>query len=285
MTDDCCLIRGKAGRGIHRSVSNGVHRRDEGVHVLLCVVSGEPKSLSVGWVRTPIVSLLLSIVNVGNTFHAVDHGKGVLPERDVRDVRLEPGVIMIANKAAEHSRVFELYPVVAERRRNVGQRSGCAVEGGIDRVEQRVVENAVHRVVLVGGDVGGISVQDFSDGMNTRGAYEIGPEVLSNMLDGVDSDGIEVIRRNERLYPSVVRADNGGILGVDVWESNVLVTQPASLDLSLIRVILDPAEAVEVSRGDVERAVGGVRLEVSCIGCSYVIDNLNILVRLRSSEI
>lgn len=86
LANDGCLIVVIGGRGIHRSASNGVHRRDVGVHVLLRVVAGEPKSLSVSRVRTSCVALFLAIVDVGNAFDAVDHGERVLPERDVRYV-------------------------------------------------------------------------------------------------------------------------------------------------------------------------------------------------------
>lgn len=110
--------------------------------------------------------------------------------------------------------------------------------------------------------------------MDTGGAHEIRPEVLSDMLDGIDSDGIEAVSRDEGLDPCVECADNGRILRIDIRKGNVLVTEPTCLYLRLVRVILDPAEVVEVTGGDVERAVCGICLEVSGICRSDVVDDL-----------
>jgi hypothetical protein len=110
--------------------------------------------------------------------------------------------------------------------------------------------------------------------MYAGGADEIRPEVLSNVLDGIDSNGIEAVCRDEGFNPCVVRANNGGVFGVDIGKCDILVAEPACLYLRLVCVILDPAEVVEVAGSDVERAVCGIRLKVSGICCGDMIDNL-----------
>lgn len=181
---------------------------------------------------------------------------------------------MVADKVAQQRGIFELYPVVAERTDDLEHGGACTVECCIDGVEQGVVEEAVHRVVLVRSDVGGIAVQDFSNGMHAGRAHKVRPEVLSDMLDRVNSDSIKVVFGNERLDPIVECANDAGILGVDIGQGDVLVTQPARFHLRLVRVVLHPTEAVEIPRRNIERSVAGVGLEVLSICGGNVVDDL-----------
>lgn len=181
---------------------------------------------------------------------------------------------MVADKVAQQGSVLELLPVVLQCGHDVAHRSRGAVESSVDSIIERVVEKTVHRVVLVGPDVGGITVQNLSDGMHSRCADEIRPEVLSDVLDSIDSDRVKPVRGNERLDPGVECADNRWVFSVDIGEGNVLVAEPACLDLSLIRVVFDPAEAVDVSGGDVEWSVRGISLEVLCVCRCDVVNNL-----------
>jgi hypothetical protein len=78
-----------------------VLKLDEGIHVLLRVVARKPEGLSVCRVRSSVVALFLSVVDVWDTFNAVNHGKRVFPERDVRYMRFKSWVIVVGYEVSK----------------------------------------------------------------------------------------------------------------------------------------------------------------------------------------
>ena len=88
------------------------------------------------------------------------------------------------------------------------------------------------------------SVQNLSDGHDTGALQKVGVERLPDMLGSVDPESIDVVRGDEVVDPGTVSADDIGILGVEVDESDAGVSKPALLDLGLVVVVRDPAERV-----------------------------------------
>ena len=75
-------------------------------------------------------------------------------------------------------------------------------------IAENIVDGIVHRVVeksgdraLVGTNVGGVSVKALTHLKNTTGGSKLRPKVLSHLRDGVNSDAVETVGRDEISDP------------------------------------------------------------------------------------
>lgn len=98
-------------------------------------------------------------------------------------------------------------------------------------------------IALVRTDISRVSMEDFTDGENTSGAAEAGPEVFFNVLYGVEAETVNLVGRDEVPDPALVDAPDAGIFGFDIWE----VGDSAGLYHGLVVVVGNIAGSVIVS--------------------------------------
>ena len=101
-------------------------------------------------------------------------------------------------------------------------------------------------------------MQDLADRECAGGRDEVWPEVLANVLDGVYADAIDAVVADKTLDPRVHRRHDVVVLRVQIHERYVLVSEPALLDVGLVRVVGDEALRVEVGLSRERREVGVV---------------------------
>ena len=90
-----------------------------------------------------------------------------------------------------------------------------------------------------------IAITHLANGEDAGGLGKIGPEVLANVLDGVDAHAIETVCADDVLDEVVELANDRVVLRVDIIQRKGLVAEPALLDLRLVALVLDPALRVE----------------------------------------
>lgn len=131
---------------------------------------------------------------------------------------------------------------------------GRIVERSRQRFYKRTLAKGRCRVegfkpTSVRSDVVGVIVKNLADSVHTGRLRKFGPEILANVLHGINTNAVEGVVFDETTNPRVPGADNVRVLSVDICKRQVLVTKPALLDSCLIIVVvrgLDEAEAVIV---------------------------------------
>jgi hypothetical protein len=143
--------------------------------------------------------LLTSIVEEGDTSGSKSEGKGALEESLVRLRVQEAGVVMIVHKDAESVNILEVLVVSLPSASNISH--ALSVHPDVtDSEVHRVVEEGGN-IVLVGADVGIVSIEALAHLEDASGLAELRPEILGDLWDGVDTDAIEVVGLNKILNP------------------------------------------------------------------------------------
>ncbi len=134
------------------------------------------------------------------------------------------------------------------------------------QVGQQTALNATRHTVCqltsVGREVARLIVQNLRNGEHARSLRKVRPEVLPDMLDGINPDPIYAILAHKVLDPRIHRLHDLVIFGVQVREGQLRVPKPALLDVSLVVVVRDEAFRMEfrlVGEGCEAREVGRVR--------------------------
>lgn len=145
---------------------------------------------SVGRVSASSEALLLTVVDDGNPVRNERPSSGVGVGLEVLGRRRVPGLVVVVKERAEEGHVLRRGGHVVVSRREGGHAS-ARVGKGIERlVVYGVAEDPVHDFG-VGRDVVDTSVKDLSEGVDATGGGEAGPEVLSDVLDRVNSDTVD----------------------------------------------------------------------------------------------
>jgi len=224
-----------------------------------------PKGLSVEGILTTTVGLLVTIVDNWDTNRSNGEGEG-------------SSEVLVAGTASEET---WLIVVVDEVTGNCDVRPGSvstiivvldAVHGatvleGISkgRVES-VVQDRIKRT-LVAGNVWKIETEDFTNGVDTSSSAEFSPEVLGNIRDSVDSEGIKVVGLDEVSSPLKESLLDEWMILIKIRKS----AEPASFHLWLISGVDVIAVGVfVVVAGVIERNNVAV---VSVINVSDVVGN------------
>lgn len=173
--------------------------------------------------------------------------------------------------------------------REGGKIAGSRLEARYERVPGGVIKNAVEDLCVV-CDIVHVGMEDLpinrseliavpektanlSDGVYSSGASKVGPEVLTDVFHGVDTDTVGTVRANKVLDPAVQTRDIVFILRVGICQRQICVTEPALLDVSLVVVVGDEALGMEVRFG-VERVEIAERRRVGGID-EMVDDDIN----------
>jgi len=120
---------------------------------------------------------------------------------------------------------------------------------------------------LVAGNVWKVVTENFSNGVDTSSFAEISPEVLGNVRDSVDSEGIKIISLNEVSNPLEESLLNEWMILIKIRKS----TKPASFHTELVPgVNVGAVSVLVVVAGIVERNNGRV---VPVIDVSDVVGN------------
>jgi len=120
---------------------------------------------------------------------------------------------------------------------------------------------------LVAGNVWEVITENFSDGVDTSSFGEISPEVLGNIRDSVDSEGVKIISLDEVSNPLEESLLNEGMILIKIRES----TKPASFHSVRVHgTNLFTFRILVVVAGVVERNNSGV---VPVINISNVVGN------------
>ena len=247
------------------SLALGVHRRNHLVQVRVGVVI-LPQRLSVGRIGSATIVLLCAVVGEGDT--AGGEGKD-LSAFQVRILALvvvkETRVVMIVNKDAEEVHIFEIGVFSVVSVANLVHRFSTA-ENVVDRVVHRVVEQGGD-IVLVRGNISGVSIEAFAHLENTRGFTILFPELAFDFGDRINSNSIETVLLHDSLHPVFKVLTHVGILLVQIGE----ISQAAKLNLTLIVPVLNLAVIV-VMFSLVEGVDGAV---VLADGTHMVSNNVN----------
>ena len=156
-------------------------------------------------------------------------------------------------------------------------------ESGNEREPGRVVQDG-GKVLGVGTDVHSLVGQDLTDRPDTSSILEASPEVLSNVLDSVDTNTIDSVVLDKVTNPIVPELDNALIFGVDVRQRKVGVSEPALFNTCLVasrvrwgRIVRRVDEAFTMERGlrrERRRVDRRVRRRVRW-SCKMIDDNID----------
>lgn len=122
--------------------------------------------------------LLLPVIHVRDPIADERESGRVHDERLVADGRLEPRVVVIVQKATQDRGIVKRRGERGDHLAQGGHVPARRVESRFERKVDGVVEQAVHGFFLVGGDVGRVTFEDLTDGVDTGSVDEGGPEVL-----------------------------------------------------------------------------------------------------------
>ncbi|KAI6758263.1 hypothetical protein HG530_010503 [Fusarium avenaceum] len=201
--------------------------RDGLVEVGAGVELASPEIFAVGWVVAAGVALLGSVVHDGDTAGKDDKCEGVLEEGLVVLLAQPSRVIMIVNEGCEYTGVAELCADLVVHVDH-GLRISLLLVEAVHGVVHSVVQEARHDLG-VSSEIIRASVPDLTDSIDTSSLLEVGPEILLNMLDGVDADAVEAVLSNEPLDPIVKNFLNGCASCVKVGKTGNLALLNAVL--------------------------------------------------------
>lgn len=161
---------------------------------------------------------------------------------------------MVVQKTTKKGRVGEVAIYIRNHVDELAEALSSAVESANKGIINGVVERVDRRILLVASDIWCIPQEDLTLVEDTGSVDEIWPERLTNMLDGINSNGIESVVGNKVCDPLVPIRNNSVTLSVQVGQSDRVVTKPTLLNVGLVVVVSDPAERVVVFRST-ERTV------------------------------
>lgn len=230
-----------------------------------CAVEVPPHHLSVVGVVATCEALLTSIVEEGDTSGSQSEGKGALEESLVRVRAQEAGIVVVVHKDTECVDILEVLIVCCPPVSNVSH--ALSVHPYVSDSEvHRVVEEAGD-VVLVGTDIGIVSVEVLAHLEDASGCAELRPEVFGDLGDRVDADAVEVVGLDKILYPVFQLPSHVGVALVEVRKAS----ESAVLHLPLIVPVVDVAVSVIVLS-----SVEGIDLAVVVFdGAHMVADNVD----------
>lgn len=147
-----------------------------------------------------------------------------------------------------------------------------AIESANKRVIDRIVERVDRGILLVTSNVWSIAEENLTLVEDAGSVDEIRPETLTDVLDGVNANGINSVIGNKLFNPVVPIRNNSVAFSVQVGQSDRVVTKPALLNVGLVVVISDPAEGMVVIRST-ERTISFGRLESRTRGGGDVVND------------
>lgn len=158
-----------------------------------------PHDFSVVGIVATTVALLGTIVEEGDTSSGQGEGKSTLEESLVVIAVKESCIVMVVYEDAKSVNVFEVLSFFVP---SVGDAShGLSVhEGILDGIVHWVVEHA-SKMVLVITNVGRVAIETLSHLEDSGCLAILGPEILGNFRNSVDSNTVEIILLDKILDP------------------------------------------------------------------------------------
>lgn len=259
---DACLGLVKVGLLLANSSSSGIELGKELVTIRVGLVLGSPHGLSILIVLLSTSEpLLLTIVEVRDTISDKGVGGGVPDQGLVGHGVFESRVVVVVQKASKKSGVLELGVDGSNHVLEPVDVSTGRIESSYEGKVDGVVEDAVHGLLLVGSNVVGVTIENFSDTVHASVFNKLGPKVFSNVLDGVDSNCFETISPDQVTDPRVESGNDVGFFSVEVVQRDRGVTERTLLDHGLVVVVcrtgtllVDRKKNTHKGRMDVEKS-------------------------------
>ena len=95
-------------------------------------------------------------------------------------------------------------------------------------------------------DIARFVMKNLPDRINARRRGEVWPEILSDVLYGIDAYAIDAVIPNKCLDPVIVSLDDLIVLRIHVDQRDVVIPKPALFYIGLIVVVRDPALRMEI---------------------------------------
>ena len=203
------------------------------VHVL-------PDGLAIVRVVTAGIVLLSSVVGEGDTSAGQGEDLSLSQAGLVAAVAVqETSVVVVIDEDTECVNVLEVAALLVVSVPDAIH-GLVGTEHVADSVEHRVVEKS-GKIVLVGSDVCGISVEVLAHLEDAGSLTVLLPEVLGHLRDSIDADTVEVVGLNDALDPVLKVATYVVVFMVDIGQTG----ETAVLDRPLV-IPVDIAVAVVV---------------------------------------
>ena len=138
------------------------------------------------------------------------------------------------------------------------------VENVSESEVERVVHGSIESIMSVVRDIADVTLEDFSNLVNSSGCSILLPEVFLDVRDSINSDTVEVEVLNNIFDPCKQGLSHKRVILIQVWE----ISKAAVLYLILIVPVVDLALSVVV-----RRLIEGCNKLILLINPCYVVGN------------